>query len=231
MGKEMEIGGPQAEGVLLAERAFQALRMRLVEGALRAGQFVSMSDLMKMIGMPIAPVREAVKRAQALALVRVLPKRGVAVMEALPERIRECFHLRTIFDQEGAREWSARKSSQAGAELQALRAAHQQVLDAARGGVTPSLQRAAMEVDWKLHAALAAALDNEAAAELYAHNRDCIAIMQHSRPLLPDRIVPAMEEHLAIIDALAAGDAELAVQRVREHYRQTLRWWGILDAH
>lgn len=218
----------QSDGVLLAERAFQALRKLLTEGGLRAGQFVSMPDLVGMIGLPIAPVREAVKRAQALALVSVLPKRGVAVMEALPERIRECFHLRTIFDQEGARDWIRRGAVPARAELDALHAAHRRVLDAARGGVTPLLQREAMEVDWALHAALAAALDNEAAAGVYGHNRDCIAVMQHSRPLLPDRIVPAMEEHLAIIEALAAGDAERAVQRVREHYRQTLRWWGII---
>lgn len=218
----------QAESGLLAERAFLALRALLTAGELRAGQFVSMPDLARMIGFPIAPVREAVKRAQALALLSVRPKRGVVVMEATSERVRECFHLRTIFDQQGAREWVERARPQARIELAALRAAHERVRALAHSGVTPALQREAMEVDWALHAALAAALDNDSAAGLYGHNRDRIAIIQHSRPLLPDRIVPAMDEHLAIIDALATGDAGLAVERVREHYRQTLRWWGII---
>lgn len=59
-------------------------------------------------------------------------------------------------------------------------------------------------------------------------NRDRIAVIQKTRPFLPDRIVPTMREHLAIIEALEAGDADAAVAAIAEHYRMTLRWWGIL---
>ena len=216
---------PDVDGLLLADKAFLALRELLTSGGLRAGQFVSMPDLVKSIGLPIAPIREAVKRAESAALVRVLPKRGVAVMEATPELIRECFHLRTIFDQEGARQLV--RDGRAG-RLDALRALHQRVLDVARDGITPSLQREAMAVDWGLHVTLAGALGNNSAHEIYSRTRARISIIQHSRPLLPDRIVPAMEEHLTIIDAITAGDEERAAAAVRDHFRQTLRWWGII---
>ena len=59
-------------------------------------------------------------------------------------------------------------------------------------------------------------------------NRDRIAVIQNTRAFLPDRIVPAMREHLAIIDAVERRDAEAAVAAIAEHYRTTLRWWGIL---
>lgn len=216
---------PEAESELLADRAFKALRGLLTNGSLRAGQFVSMPDLMKTLGMPMAPVREAVKRAESAALVRILPKRGVAVMEATPESIRDCFHLRTILDQEGARELV--RSDRAGS-LGALRERHQAVLEAARIGITPSLQREAMDVDWALHTTLADALGNGSVREIYARNRDRISVIQHSRPLLPDRIVPAMVEHIAILDAIASGDEQRAAGEVRSHFRQTLRWWGII---
>lgn len=215
----------EAEGLLLADKAFLALRELLTSGALRAGQFVSMPDLVKTIGLPLAPVREAVKRAESALLVRILPKRGVAVMEATPDLVRDCFHLRTILDQEGAREWVRNGT---GARLDELRARHQRVLDEARIGITPSLQREAMAVDWALHSALADVLRNESVREIYARNRDRISVIQHSRPLLPDRIVPAMEEHLAILDAISSGDEQLAADEVRKHFRQTLRWWGII---
>ena len=65
-------------------------------------------------------------------------------------------------------------------------------------------------------------------ADAYRVNRDRIAIIQNTRPFLPDRIVSAMEEHLAIIDALARRDADAAVAAIRLHYQTTLRWWGIL---
>lgn len=216
---------PDAEGLLLADKAFLALRDLLTSGGLRAGQFVSMPDLVRTLNMPMAPVREAVKRAESAALLRVLPKRGVAVMEATPAAIRDCFHLRTILDQEGARELVR---GGAGKRLDALRASHLQVLAAAREGITPALQREAMQVDWDMHTALVEALDNDSVREIYARNRDRISVMQHSRPLLPDRIVPAMEEHLVILDAVAGGDETVAATAVRDHYRQTLRWWGII---
>jgi GntR family transcriptional regulator, rspAB operon transcriptional repressor len=217
----------EPENLLLTDKAFLALRELLTGGGLRAGQFVSMSDLVKLIGIPLAPVREAVKRAESAGFVSILPKRGVAVMEASPELIRECFHLRTIFDQEGARELVR---NGAGNQLDALRQMHLDILSAARSGITPSLQREAMAVDWAMHAALSGALDNPGAAEIYARIRDRILIMQYSRPLLPDRIVPAMEEHLAIMAAISQGDEEQAARLVRAHCGQTLRWWGIIDA-
>src|SRR5690554_3909104 len=68
----------------LREQAFVKLRQLLVDGGLRPGQFVSMPDLVRQLGLPIAPVREAVKRAEALSLVTVVPKRGAFVMDATP---------------------------------------------------------------------------------------------------------------------------------------------------
>jgi Tfp pilus assembly ATPase PilU len=66
------------------------------------------------------------------------------------------------------------------------------------------------------------------AVAAYRVNRDRIAVIQTSRPFLPDRIVPAMREHLAIIDALERRDAEAAVAAIGLPYRKTLRRWGSL---
>jgi DNA-binding GntR family transcriptional regulator len=215
---------PEGEVLLLADQAWLALRELLITGGLRAGQFVSMAELVKLAGLPLAPVREAVKRAESAGMVSVLPKRGVAVMEASPRLVREYFDLRLVYDQEGAR----RLVRRGGEGLAPLRERHTGVLDAARSGITPSLQREAMAVDWELHITLSAALENATVREIYALNRDRISVLQHSRPLLPDRIVPAMEEHLAILDAIDSGDEHAAADAVRRHFIQTLRWWGIL---
>ena len=94
--------------------------------------------------------------------------------------------------------------------------------------MTPELPRRAILTDLTLHDALSTGLDNPLAAEAYQVNRDRIAVIQNTRPFLPDRIVPAMREHLAIIDALERRDAEAAVAAIDAHYRMTLRWWGIL---
>ena len=81
--------------------------------------------------------------------------------------------------------------------------------------------------DWKLRLALSSALANPLAARVYASNYDRITVLQQSRRLLPERIIPAMDEHLRIIDAVLAGHEEDAMRAVRAHLAGTLRWWGI----
>ncbi|WP_417276415.1 GntR family transcriptional regulator [Castellaniella sp.] len=210
--------------LLLADQAFLAFKQLLLRGDVRAGQMVSIAELVERSGYPLAPVREAVKHAESVGLVQILPKRGVLVIEPTPDTIRACFHLRCMMDQEGARVLSTRPDKD---DLQALREEHAVVRIRAEEGITPQLQRQAMEVDWKLHLALADALGNPLAARVYASNHDRITVLQLSRRLLPERIIPAMDEHLQILDAVLQGREEAAMQAVRGHLAGTLRWWGV----
>jgi DNA-binding GntR family transcriptional regulator len=209
---------------LQADRAYDRLVAMLRSGELSSGRFLSMPALVELTGFPLSATREAVKRAESRGLVSVLPKRGVEVMRAEPKLTRDCLDLRAILDQEGARRLIARGAD---LRLDELRAAHDAVLAAARLSLTADLPKWAMATDLSLHDALSAGLGNPLAAEAYAINRDKIAVIQNTRPFVADRVISAMEEHLVIIDALAARDAEAAAQAIRHHYRTTLRWWGV----
>ncbi|WP_291732671.1 GntR family transcriptional regulator [Leisingera sp. F5] len=209
---------------LLAVKAQQALSAALRNGQLRDGQFLSMSQLVTMLGFPLSAVREAVKHASSQGLLITLPKRGIQVMEARPETIRDCLDFRMVLDQEGARR---RISSDDLTGLDALRDRHQAFRDAARRGEASGTPEGAIEVDLSLHDFLAAGLGNPQLAAAYAANRMRTAIIQNARPFLQDRILSAMEEHLAIIDALERHEADAAISAIQHHYAQTLRWWGV----
>ena len=157
--------------MLLADQAFGALKGLLFDGAVRAGQMVSIAELVERSGFPLAPVREAVKRAEVVGLVQILPKRGVLVIEPTPDTIQACFHLRCLMDQEGARVLAARAGRDG---LDALRDEHAEVRLQAGRGITPELQRRAMEVDWKLHLAMAGALGNCYDRLVLGHVRDFV---------------------------------------------------------
>ena len=210
---------------LMADQAYERLISVLRDGTLASGQFVSMPGLVEVLEQPLAATREAVKRADVNGLVRILPKRGVLVMDASAETTRVCMDLRAMLDGEGARRLIAARAE---LPLAALRASHLAMIDEAERAMTPDLPRRAILTDLTLHDTLSTGLGNPLAASAYAVNRDRIAVIQNTRPFLPDRIVPAMREHLAIIGALERRDAAAAVAAIAEHYRITLRWWGIL---
>ena len=211
---------------LKSDQAFERLRALLLDGTLRAGEFVSQQDLVEGLRMPMAPVREAVKRAAADGLVEVLPQRGVRVMEATPRRILDGFGLRLLVDREGARKHARRGLAPGLAELKRR---HEAILAECRRGLTEEAIAKSYEVDWALHAALAGAVDNELVADLSERNRERLTILQRTRPMLPDRVVPSLTEHLAILEAIEARDPERADAAVAEHARLTLRWWGFLN--
>lgn len=211
---------------LLAEIAYDALVGRLRDGALSSGAFVTVPGLVEMLGFPLAAVREAVKRADACGLLTVIPKRGVLIMDAGPETTRACMGLRAMFDAEGAR-----RLIRSGADmpLKALRASHEDLLESACREMTPDLPRQAIEIDLSLHDAMSAGLGTWLETRLYEENRNRIAIIQNTRAFLPNRIVSAMEEHLSIIAALEARDADAAADAIRVHLQGTLQWWGVSD--
>jgi len=209
---------------LLNDKAYRALVAAFRGGALRHGQFVSMGQLVELLGFPISPVREAVKQAGAQGFVATVPKRGVQVMEASPHNIRESLDVRMALDQEGARRRIATGKLDG---LEALRRRHEEMQDAARTDTTGDLPPEAIRVDLSLHDYLAEGLGNSLLSAAYETNRVRIAIIQNARPFLHDRIVSAMDEHLAIIDALQARDAGTATAALKRHCEQTLRWWGV----
>ncbi|WP_281827285.1 GntR family transcriptional regulator [Jannaschia rubra] len=209
---------------LLGDKAQHALWTALRSGQLREGQFLSMSQLVELLDCPIAAIRDAVKQGSAWGLLTTLPKRGVQVMEARPETIRECLDFRMALDQEGARRRIAEGAVEGLADLCQRHAA---MRDAARTGGAGDLPSKAITVDLSLHDYLSEGLGNSLLTGAYAANRMRIAIIQNSRPFLQDRIVSAMEEHLVVIDALDRRDAGAAAEAIRVHFEQTLRWWGV----
>ena len=212
------------QGVLLGDQAYLSLKQLLTTGELHPGEFMSIADLSQRIGLPVAPIRDAVKKAEAMGLLQVLPKRGIVVPSGTPKLIDECFRLRAIFDQQGARILSRTKTSH---DLHSLRARHVVVLNAAQKNMSVHAQREALALDWELHAYLAAALRNDSVSAIYDQNRDKLAMFQSSRPFLPERLISAMTEHLAIIDAIVDQDEGKAAQLVDIHLTESLRWWGI----
>ena len=210
---------------LLAHKAEKALWDALRTGRLRDGQFLSIAQLVEILDCPIAATREAVKQASSHGLLSTLPKRGVQVMEAKPETIRDCLDYRMVLDQEGARR---RIATGAFDGLQDLRDRHVEMQVAARDDPGKDLPPRAIEVDLSLHNFLVEGLGNARLTDSYDANRMRVAIIQNARPFLQDRVASAMNEHLAIIDALESRDAEAAVAALQYHCEQTQRWWGVV---
>jgi DNA-binding GntR family transcriptional regulator len=208
---------------LQSDQAYAALLDALGRGRLRGSEFHAMPGLADILGFPLAATREAVKRAEDQSLLAILPKRGVVIMETGPATTRACMDMRAVLEAEGVRRLMAGGRP----DLTHLRDAHRALLAEAKSRPGSDLSRRALATDLSLHDFMATGLDNVFLRQAYEANRHRIAIIQNVRSFLPDRVITAMEEHLAIIDAIDSASPLAAVAEIERHLHHTLRWWGV----
>ena len=195
--------------------AYDRFEQQLVASRLRPGQFVSQRELAALTGLPLGAIREVIPRLEAEGLLRTVPQRGLQIANVDVRMIRNAFQLRAMIEKEAVAHFALTATA---AELDALEAAHRDIVRRAADGVTPKLLTDAQAVDWGLHDTMVDALGNEIVAALHRVNSLRIRLIRLDRVTLDaDALVPAMQEHLALIAALRTRDPKLAIDAIDEH--------------
>jgi len=196
-------------------QAYERFQQQLLAARIRPGQFVSQRELAALTGLPLGAIREVIPRLEAEGLLRTVPQRGLQIANVDVRLVRNAFQLRAILEKEAAAQFAATATA---AQLDALEAAHRDILARAARGVTPALLDTAQAVDWGLHDTMVDALGNEIVSAIYRVNSLRIRLIRLDRvTLTAESLQPAMDEHLAFIAALRTRDPQRAVAAIDAH--------------
>jgi DNA-binding GntR family transcriptional regulator len=86
----------------LVDRVSHAVRRAILEGSLRPGETLSISDLAADLGVSHSPVREALQRLSGQGLVLLRPARTAIVMPLELEDLQELYRLRKLIEVDAA---------------------------------------------------------------------------------------------------------------------------------
>jgi DNA-binding GntR family transcriptional regulator len=202
--------------------AYQGFRQQIIDARIRPGQFVSQRELMKLLGMSLAAVREMVPRLEAAGLIRAVPKRGLQVANVDMKLIRNAWQVRAMVEREATGHFVRTATP---ALIEAQIAAHRAILDRALAPQPDgTLEKDAQAVDWGLHDLMVDAIGNEILSEIYRVNSLHVRLIRFdAETLRPMQVVPAMHEHLAFLEALAEGRPDQAIDRMMEHIESSKR--------
>jgi len=216
------IASTAAPPTAVAASATRLLQERIVSGAYAAGSLLpSQRDLAEQLGISRTSLREALSTLQGLGLVLVRPGKGVYVAEggSPPEpawRFATSHALNDVYQLRFALEsLTARLACHAYApdDLTVLRTN----ADAMRACIEAGDVAQAAQLDFDFHMHIIGIAGNRAIAEILRNSAD---VMQESQ-LLPfyKRGVrhTTYAEHMAIVDALDAGQPALAQQAMAQH--------------
>lgn len=192
-----------------ADAAHRTLTDAITDGDVPAGQALREEELAALFQISRTPIREALMRLEAERLA-TRTRRGLAVSEISAEEIIEVYELREALDGVAAR-LAARFRTDA--DLAELRSLHELMSDAAVRGDHRRMAR--LNVDF--HRVLARAARNGMLLDFVDSIHKWVLRFHSTTFEYPGRAEEALAEHARIVEAVAAGDPDLAETIAKEH--------------
>jgi len=203
---------------LMREVAYDRFKAELFKRNLVPGQFVSQGELCDLLDVPLGPTREALKRLEAESLVRLIPQRGIQIADIGVTLIHEAFEFRAVIEIAAMRRFVVDATD---ATIDELERSTRAVLTRMQLTAEPDarLLDAALQVDWGLHNLVVESSGNRIMMTAHQQNFDKIKMIRlHGRS--PRYLPLAMEEHLAVIDAMKGRDPDRAAAALADHLRR-----------
>ena len=200
----------------LRNETFDSLHKRVIAGEARPGEWLRQEDIASSLGVSMTPVREALDMLVASGLAERVPYRGVRVIELSHEEMLDAYGLRFLLEPLGAARAAETAIPPQVKELKRLfvgtsklvrledmsrlrelsRQFHVQVMTMSGSPLLTRLYEivSAQFPDWMLYEAM------------FRHPEALTASLRDEQ-----------EQHRAIVDAIAARDAQAAACAAREH--------------
>lgn len=197
------------------------------QGRLRAGTHLVARELSERFGVSPTPIREALITLAGMGIVDLLPNRGAVVRKVTAHEVREVCQVRRVLECEATRAACGRIAL---VELHDI-AAGLRTLAGAPTDPNGFIEKA-RTLDNRLHDIVSASCGNAFLAQelgrlkiLFRAFRDVAWEREEARNDY-HRLAEESHEHLAIVDALLAGDARLAARAMAAHIRSGGKYWS-----
>jgi DNA-binding GntR family transcriptional regulator len=189
---------------------YNKLKNMITSNELKPGEKLLQEKLAARLGVSRTPLLKALQMLEFDFLVESIPRRGMFVKKLSVEEMREIYDVREGIETVAVRLASERITER---QLQQLKAVWkpfegQQVIDVEKY----------WKADDKFHALLLMYSQNKMLQKIYSHSLVQFRVEQIGLMRAPQDTLP---EHLAILQALEAGDAEKAVTEIRNHIQKS----------
>jgi DNA-binding GntR family transcriptional regulator len=197
-----------ARHLSLSHAVVDELRAAIIGGAYAQGERLVEEEIAGRFDVSRNPIREALRTLSTEGFVVIEPRRGARVASIDAAKAAELFELRAPLEGLVAGLAAQRRSP---AQLDRLR----QLVVAGRAAASERRLHELPALNTEFHAALADAAGNELLRSTLGRLSDIIRWIYSAR--ISQRSTRSWDEHAAIVDAVAVGDAEGARRCGEDH--------------
>jgi DNA-binding GntR family transcriptional regulator len=195
----------------LSERAYEAIKERILSLDLRPGQFVNEQGLCAMVGMGRMPVHQAVHRLMTDGLLEIMPRKGIIIGTDSLNEVLTGLEARSVLEPHITALAADRARPE---QIETM----ERVLAQSRRIVDQRFRREFMELDRRFHQAVAEASGNHVLVDVQRplHERSAriwsLIVMRRA-----DGLRLTQEEHEAVLEAIKRRDQVAARQAMQNH--------------
>lgn len=208
-------------GARLSDLAYNRILEALFERRVPAGAFVSQSDLVKLVEVPVAPLRDALRVLEAEGIVTIHPRSGIQFIKPGLELTRSTYQFRSIIERAAVRVFAETAEA---ARIADLARRHRELASRIEAeGLAPDATAVIEELEQALHNAIVGALGNPLIDKTYKRMHNYLKVVRLDRRLTPPLALRSLREHLAILEACERRDPGSAEAALQTHFTAALQ--------
>ncbi len=194
----------------LREKILETIRDAITSGTLKAGEKVAEPELAERFGISRTPIREAFRQLESEGYLTVIPRKGAVVVSFSSKEIEEFYAIKSILEGYAALQACKNLTEK---EIDKLVAINEKLGQLAAAGDIKHF----FKVHNDFHELFRKAADNEKLDEMINGLLSKFQRLRYESLSKPGRMKVSVQEHVKIIEAFRARNAELAEQLVRKN--------------
>lgn len=215
MPKPKKRSGQRSGEVPANSQVYASIKRQLLDGLYATGTWLPVDDLAREFGVSRQPVMDAIKRLTIEGFVEIVPQVGSRIRQHSTDDVKDFFDFFALGESYIARTAALRADADDILELR---------LVSAQLSVLPRINKPPSEVaklyralNRKLHSQISQSAKSPILAEMVEGLRDRADFFITSYASVDDRLLDALSEHEAIIDAIEQRKSDEAANLMRTH--------------
>lgn len=205
----------------LSDLAYTRILETLFDRKIPAGAFLSQNDLVKLLGIPVGPLRDALKVLETEGVLTVHPRSGIQFVKPGLELTRSTYQYRGILERAAVAVYAETADDGELAEMEQRHRAAIAAIEAA--GLTEANKEELESLERILHNAIIGSLNNPLIDTSYKRMHNYLRLVRLDRKLTAPLALRSLKEHMEIILACRQRDPEKAVAALSAHFTAALQ--------
>jgi len=214
-------GEASADCRRLSEVAYEAILEGLFTRKVPTGAFLSQNDLVRMLGVPVQPLRDALRILEVEGVLTIHPRAGIEFLKPDLELARSTYQYRSIIERAAARTYAENGDPAAIAQL--IQDHESLIARIAAEGLGPDSLAPLQELEDRLHCEMVASLRNPLIETTARRLKNYLILIKLDRRITAPLALRALREHMEVLDACRRRDADQAEAALVRHCQAALQ--------